>query len=396
MVSEQPAALSAVAPALRSRLDEIADRIVERVQQGIPIYRAQTFVDTAELRATAISNVEYLLRTDPLPDGADLAAARSTGRRRGQVGAPLPELLAGFRIGFTVFWEILAAEAIAHHEISNRELAALATHVFGKADEFTAALTAAYRDAGAELLRRREQERSALVEALTSGALGEHASAWEIASRLELPDTGAFATVVAEVPAVGSVALPEIAARLRVIDVWSAWRLLPDVEVGIVALPRPDTAGTEQVIGSAATARAGISPVYAALEETPRALYLARLALQSAPPGTRAVRRFDDTPLATLVAAAPEAATRIARQVLGRLLELRRDEQDVLLETLETWLATGGSAAAAADRLFVHPNTVRHRLRRIAERTGRDLDQPTALAELSAALHALRLLPGVR
>ena len=177
----------------------------------------------------------------------------------------------------------------------------------------------------------------------------------------------------------------------------SAWRLLPDIEVGgIVSLPGADSADAEQVVGSAAVARVGISPVYTALEETPRAMYLARLALQSAPPGTRSVRRFDDTPLATLVAAAPEAATRIARTVLGRLLELRRDEQDALLETLETWLATGGSATATAERLFVHPNTVRHRLRRIAERTGRDLDQPTALAELSTALHALRLLPGVR
>lgn len=74
----------------------------------------------------------------------------------------------------------------------------------------------------------------------------------------------------------------------------------------------------------------------------------------------------------------------------------RRDEQDLLLDTLETWLAVGGSATAAGKRLFVHPNTVRHRLRRVAQHTGRDLEHPTALAELSTALHALRLLPGVR
>ena len=182
--------------------------------------------------------------------------------------------------------------------------------MFAKADEFTAALTAAYRDAGADLLRRREQERSALVEALTTGALGQHGSAWEIASRLELPNTGAFATVAAEVPAVGSVALPEIAAKLRAVDISSPGGCCPTSRVGILSLPRADTADAELVVGSAATARVGISPVYAALEETPRALYLARLALQSAPPGTRMVRRFDDTPLATLVAAAPEAATR--------------------------------------------------------------------------------------
>ena len=164
----------------------------------------------------------------------------------------------------------------------------------------------------------------------------------------------------------------------------------------MLALPRPDPAAVVRIVGAAAPRRVGMSPVYTALEETPRALYLARVALHSAPPGAPGVRMFDDTPLATLVAAAPEAATRIARQVLGRLLELRRDEQDLLLDTLETWLATAGSATVTAQRLFVHPNTVRHRLRRIAEHTGRDLDDPAALAELTTAVHALRLLPDVR
>jgi hypothetical protein len=395
-VREPPAALVVVAPVLRRRLPEVADRIVERVQTALPVYRAQTHVSTAALRTAAVENVEYLLRTDPLPDGADLAAARATGTLRGRAGAPLPELLAGFRIGFTAFWELAADEAIGSGAVSDRELAELATHVFWKADEYTAALTTAYRDATTDALRRREQERSALVEALTTGAPGEHGSVWEIASRLELPNSGAFATVAAEVSAVGSVALPEIAAKLRAADVSSAWRLLPDLEVGVVSLPRPDPSEVVRILGAAAPGRVGVSPVYPALEETPRALYLARVALQSAPPGAPSVRQFDDTPLATLVAAAPEAATRIARQVLGGLLELRRDEQDALLDTLETWLATGGSAATTGQRLFLHPNTVRHRLRRIAEHTGRNLDQPTALAELSTAVHALRLLPGVR
>ncbi|MCX6466439.1 MAG: helix-turn-helix domain-containing protein [Pseudonocardiales bacterium] len=392
-MSEPPVALVVLAPGLRARLGEIADLIVTRIQDEFPVYRAQTFVSTDELRRTAVENVTYLLRTDALPDGDDLAAARRTGTVRGRTGAPLPELLAAFRRGFTVFWEVVADAAIASGEVGRRELADLATHVLGKADRFTAAVTESYRDAAAELLRRHEQERSALVEALTTGGRG---SVWEIASRLDLPTSGAFVTVAAEVPAVGAVALPGIAPKLRAADVSSAWRLLPDVEVGVLALPRPDAAEAVRIVGSAAPARVGVSPVYPALEDTPRALYLARVALRSAPAGARAVRRFDDTPLATLVAAAPDAAVRIARQVLGTLLELRRDEQDVLLETLETWMGTGGSAADTAERMHVHPNTVRHRLRRVAERTGRDLDQPTALAELSAALHALRLLPGVR
>jgi len=63
-----------------------------------------------------------------------------------------------------------------------------------------------------------------------------------MAGRLEMPSTGAFATVAAEVAAVGTVPLPGIASKLRAVNVSSAWRLLPDVEVGVVSLPGPDPA----------------------------------------------------------------------------------------------------------------------------------------------------------
>ncbi|MCB0927337.1 MAG: PucR family transcriptional regulator [Mycolicibacterium insubricum] len=43
-----------------------------------------------------------------------------------------------------------------------------------------------------------------------------------------------------------------------------------------------------------------------------------------------------------------------------------------LTETLDAYLDSGGAIEACARRLFVHPNTVRYRLRRIADFTGRD------------------------
>jgi DNA-binding PucR family transcriptional regulator len=129
-------------------------------------------------------------------------------------------------------------------------------------------------------------------------------------------------------------------------------------------------------------------------------VYLAKIALNSItePPieGQPRIQRFAATPLATLVAAAPEAAIQIARTVLGGLLRLPRDEQDLLLDTLDAWFATGGSAKETGLRLYCHPNTVRHRLRRISEFTGRSVEHPGETAELAAALHALRLLPEVR
>ena len=48
--------------------------------------------------------------------------------------------------------------------------------------------------------------------------------------------------------------------------------------------------------------------------------------------------------------------------------------------------------AEAAGKLHVHRNTVRYRLKRIEELTGRTLTQPTGLAELHLALEAARIL----
>ena len=47
-----------------------------------------------------------------------------------------------------------------------------------------------------------------------------------------------------------------------------------------------------------------------------------------------------------------------------------------LTETLDAYLDSGGAIEACARRLFVHPNTVRYRLKRIADFTGRDPTLP--------------------
>jgi DNA-binding PucR family transcriptional regulator len=94
-----------------------------------------------------------------------------------------------------------------------------------------------------------------------------------------------------------------------------------------------------------------------------------------------------------LVASAPGAAIEAARSVLGGLLTLREDDRDLLLSTLLAWLDADGSANAAGAALFCHPNTVRYRLRRIEEATGRSLAAPAQLAELVAAVRAWSELP---
>jgi DNA-binding PucR family transcriptional regulator len=52
------------------------------------------------------------------------------------------------------------------------------------------------------------------------------------------------------------------------------------------------------------------------------------------------------------------------------------DAGPTLTETLDAYLDCGGAIEACARKLFVHPNTVRYRLKRITDFTGRDPTQP--------------------
>jgi len=62
-----------------------------------------------------------------------------------------------------------------------------------------------------------------------------------------------------------------------------------------------------------------------------------------------------------------------------------------LLETLDSYIAHGGSLEPAARSLFVHPNTMRYRLRRVADATGRDPWSARDMLTLTLALILGRL-----
>lgn len=62
-----------------------------------------------------------------------------------------------------------------------------------------------------------------------------------------------------------------------------------------------------------------------------------------------------------------------------------------MLQTLQAYLAYGGALEPAARSLFVHPNTMRYRLHRITELTGRDPWNPRDVFALQTALILGRL-----
>jgi DNA-binding PucR family transcriptional regulator len=67
------------------------------------------------------------------------------------------------------------------------------------------------------------------------------------------------------------------------------------------------------------------------------------------------------------------------------------DAGPALTETLDAYLDSGGAIEACARRLFVHPNTVRYRLKRITDFTGRDPTVPRDAYVLRVATTLSRL-----
>ena len=77
-----------------------------------------------------------------------------------------------------------------------------------------------------------------------------------------------------------------------------------------------------------------------------------------------------------LLATVPPSVLRSFRErLLGPLLTYDDQHRAELLPTLREFLACSGSWNACAVRMYVHVNTVRYRIRRIEELTGRDLSR---------------------
>jgi len=82
-----------------------------------------------------------------------------------------------------------------------------------------------------------------------------------------------------------------------------------------------------------------------------------------------------------------DALTRLVDDVYLRLLA----EDPALIETLAAYLERSGSLEGAARELFVHPNTVRYRLRRVADVTGLTATLPRDAWSLRLSLSLGRL-----
>ncbi|MQY29444.1 helix-turn-helix domain-containing protein [Nocardia aurantia] len=137
-----------------------------------------------------------------------------------------------------------------------------------------------------------------------------------------------------------------------------------------------------------AVVRAGVS-VCRAGESAAGAVAAAAAAASVGGEGPVNVRVADvDSAFGLLTAVPGELQRRFAERVLGPVVDYDRRTGAGLLETLEVFLGCAGSWRQAADRMHLHLNTVRYRIGRVEELTGRDLGRLDDRLDLFLAVRA--------
>jgi sugar diacid utilization regulator len=261
------------------------------------------------------------------------------------------------------------------------------------AELIATALVAGYRDEQKRQLLADASRRSNLIDSLLEGRAFDEWSLCEVAGYLRLPINGPFVVVAAHVPTVGDEPLPEIESKLRSLDIFSAWRLLPDVQVGIIHVKSDQKLDVVVALMSrTTTARVGVSAAFEDLRDTPPALHVARVMLHGPTDSTSSVAVFDGSLLATAAVSVPQVMVQAVGAALDCFGDLPDEDREMLFETFRVWQNSEASVSAVADRLYCHPNTVRHRLRRIEKHTGRSLSRPRDVAQLCLAFEVHRRL----
>jgi DNA-binding PucR family transcriptional regulator len=257
---------------------------------------------------------------------------------------------------------------------SDEQLIALTVGILKYSRDLAFSAATAYADAAEARGSWDSRMEASVVDAVVRGDTGP-----ELLSRAAALnwDTTAPATVVVGVPAPGreshaSQDVRDIATRhgrAALTDVHGTW---------LVAIVSGQLAPTDKVFAALLNAFSD-GPVV--IGPTAPMLTAAYHSASEAISGMNAVAGWRGAPRPVLARELlPERALMGDASAVAALhtdvMRPLTDAGPTLTETLDAYLDCGGAIEACARTLYVHPNTVRYRLRRIADFTGRDPTHP--------------------
>lgn len=357
---------------LIARADAVAERMFELAVQQVPAYRALSESELLEFRRhhrEGFLSAMQLWREGRLATPDELASHRAIGATRASEGLPLPAVLRAYRMGTIAIFEYAISDAGLDLDVE--EIANITRLILGYGDQMANELTIGYTEASEFLRSHQGRARRELLDDLLAGRFSAQEAITDRAAILgiELPN---HPTLLLARLVPGANPNEDLNGRvLRLRELLSDASLALVSRGNIVVLSdRPDVSGLRTIFKN--TNLFGVVTEAESLGAIPeayeRALAVLKL-LQSRRIPHRTLIAEDEAALISEFANLGSGVARAAfRSILGSLTDPSRSD---LLETLDAYLGTG-NAASAAQILGVHPQTMRYRLRRIEELTGRD------------------------
>jgi DNA-binding PucR family transcriptional regulator len=349
---------------IEAEIDPLVERIADSIREEIPDFRrlpAETLARA--IRGNVIRALTALRDLRP-PTDAELEQAAAIGRERAEQGVSVDAVLHAYRHTVTAVWSRFG-ELARERGADVTSVLAFSETLWLWADAVMDIVGAAHRDVELEQAREEQQRRDAFLLALLTGTLDAAELRRESATFGIDPDRG-------YVPFRARGAPPHRLGGLTM-------TLDRDV-AGITTTP--PAAATGLVVGVGPSVR---------LEQLPTAFNMASRALQTAVAFKQeGAFTLADLSIRPAILADEALGDAFAARYLEPLATLGRLGAE-LEETLYTWFDEGRRIEDTARRLHVHPNTLRHRLRRFEEATGANLRDPRDLVELWWALERRHL-----
>lgn len=406
-------AIRAIAGRLAGHREQVARRVVEMSQREIVDYRSSPASRLADEQFTAaLAHVDALvvsLQTGEPVDEEHFVRVRELGARRMRQGVPLESLGRAARLWATVCWQTVLDVARIESPREREAALDIAGRVFDLGDRISIVAQKAYLDEITDrgLLRRE------LLDALLSGS-GDADRTVRLAARLHLRlhDTYIVIVVRREGIEMEEAREPSPAAQSRLDRIVDETRrmlhppsgaALTGIRNGDLIVLYPASSATELAAVRQACQRLGVSLGaevsigMSGWHEGRRSLDVAYAEARDAAAIAQrlgiAGRAVDlDEVLVDHMLAASAPARRILEDVLRPLGDYDAARQAALVPTLRAYLEARCNLTKAAEALFVNPNTVVYRLKRIRELCGRDTGDLDDLLVLYLALKLQDLL----
>src|SRR4051812_15772504 len=391
MSADLPPSLAA---ALRPVLPELSDAIIAAIGAEVPAYARP--LEGPFGRALRVGVRTALARfVDGIQDPAseDPDARRlyvELGRAEFRGGRSLDALLSAYRIGARLAWErfVAAGEAAGHEPAT---LYRLASAIFSYIDGISADSVEGFAQERAETEGERQRRRRALARLLARDDVPVE-EVHDLARLAGWARPAAVAALVVGGPANGDGSEEPLEADRLASRLGGDAIAAVDGATAVAWLPDPEAPGRRAQLAAALDGTpAAIGPAVAlprAAHSLARARAAHALLLEGRLPEQPIVAADDHLCELMLHGGDTTLAADLAARVLAPLSELRPKAAVRLRETLRAWLDHPGQVQAVAERLHVHPQTVRYRVAQLRELFGDSLDDPDARFELALALRS--------